>query len=93
NATGTEAAGTDFQYLQTSIVFPKDTAVFTTAAAVIKAVTDQIIEKDEQLNIKGNVTGYTVTDVQLKINDATRRDATKTKLTFTPPAAGMPENS
>ena len=93
NATGTEAAGTDFQYLQTSIVFPKDTAVFVTAAPVIKAVTDQVIEKDEQLNIKGNVTGYTLTDVQLKINDLTRRDATKTKLTFTSPAAGMPENS
>jgi gliding motility-associated-like protein len=93
NVVGTEAAGTDFQYLQTSIVFPKDTAVFTTTAPVIKAIADQIIEKDEQLNIKGSVSGYTVTDAQLKINDATRRDATKTKITFTPPAAGMPENS
>jgi hypothetical protein len=60
---------------------------------VIKAIADQIIEKDEQLNIKGSVSGYTVTDAQLKIYDATRRDATKTKITFTPPAAGMPENS
>ena len=93
NATGTEAAGTDFQYLQTSIVFPKDTAVYTTTAPVIKALTDQIIEKDEQLNITGTVNGYTVTGAGLKIYDATRRDATKTKITFTPPAAGMPENS
>ncbi|MGO4295053.1 hypothetical protein, partial [Chitinophaga sp. RAB17] len=38
---GTEAAATDFQYLQTSIVFPKNTAVFTTTAAVIKAIADQ----------------------------------------------------
>ncbi|MGO4295036.1 hypothetical protein, partial [Chitinophaga sp. RAB17] len=90
---GTEAAATDFQYLQTSIVFPKNTAVFTTTAAVIKAIADQIIEKDEQLNISGAASGYTVTDAQLKIYDATRRDATKTKITFTPPAAGMPEGN
>ncbi|MBO9733135.1 MAG: hypothetical protein J7623_31125, partial [Chitinophaga sp.] len=96
NATGTEAAVTDFKYLQTSITFPKDTAVFTTTNEVIKALTDQILEKDEQLNISGTVsgaTGYTVVDAQLKINDATRRDATKTVITFTPPTAGMPENS
>jgi gliding motility-associated-like protein len=93
NATGTEAATTDFQYLQTSIVFPKDTAVFTTTAAVIRALTDQIIEKDEQLNISGTATGYTVDDAQLKIYDVTRRDATKIAITFTPPAAGMPEGS
>ncbi|MBO9596145.1 MAG: hypothetical protein J7599_24905, partial [Niabella sp.] len=95
-AAGTEAAGTDFQYLQTSITFPQDTSVFTTVSPVIKALVDQIIEKDEQLNIAAAVTnspGYTVTDVSLKINDATRRDATKTVITFTPPAAGMPENT
>ncbi|HEY9256660.1 Calx-beta domain-containing protein, partial [Chitinophaga sp.] len=93
NATGTEAATTDYQYLQTSIVFPKDTAVFTTTAAVIGAVPDQIIEKDEQLNISGTANGYTVTGAQLNIWDATRRDATKTAITFTPPTAGMPEGS
>ncbi|MGO4294055.1 gliding motility-associated C-terminal domain-containing protein, partial [Chitinophaga sp. RAB17] len=59
----------------------------------IKAIADQIIEKDEQLNISGAASGYTVTDAQLKIYDATRRDAAKTKITFTPPAAGMPEGN
>ncbi len=93
NPTGTDAAAADYTALQTSIVFPKNSNTFTTAAPVIKAVADEVIENDKQLKIKGTATGYTITDAAIQLNDATRRDAAKTKITFTLPSGAVNENS
>ncbi|MEZ2442585.1 Calx-beta domain-containing protein [Chitinophaga sp. RCC_12] len=93
NPTGTDAAAADYTALQTSIVFPKNSNTFTTAAPVIKAVADEVIEKDKQLKIKGTATGYTITDAAIQLNDATRRDAAKTKISFTLPSGAVNENS
>ncbi|SEW34585.1 Calx-beta domain-containing protein [Chitinophaga arvensicola] len=93
NSTGTTALAADYNTLQTSITFPKGATTFTTATDVIAATTDEVIEKDKQLKIKGTATGYTITDASIQLNDATRRDNTKTQLTFTAPLAPVNEGS
>ncbi|WP_185937071.1 Calx-beta domain-containing protein [Chitinophaga polysaccharea] len=93
NPTGTDAATGDYQALQGSIIFPKNSNTYTTTAAVIKATADDVIEKDKQLKIRGTAAGYTITDAAMQLNDATRRDAAKTKITFTLPTVAVNENS
>ncbi|WP_209863786.1 Calx-beta domain-containing protein [Chitinophaga sp. OAE865] len=93
NPTGTDAAAGDYQALQGSIIFPKNSNTYTTTAAVIKATADDVIEKDKQLKIRGTAAGYTITDASIQLNDATRRDAAKTKITFTLPTVAVNENS
>ncbi|WP_326990697.1 Calx-beta domain-containing protein [Chitinophaga sp. 212800010-3] len=94
---GTEASDTDFGYISQDVVLPANTtSPFTTPGNIIYAVGDQIIEKDERLNLSGTVstlTGYKVTDTAIIIDDANRRNPLNTKLTFAAPSTPMPENS
>ncbi|HEY8957954.1 Calx-beta domain-containing protein [Chitinophaga sp.] len=99
NAVGSDAGVTDFGWIsEDTIRLPANTASpYTTTYTVINAAgDDNIIEKDERLALTGSVSGlsgYTVSDTALIIDDATRRDPAKTKLTFTLPTAAVNENS
>ncbi|SKC99964.1 hypothetical protein SAMN05660461_1658, partial [Chitinophaga ginsengisegetis] len=99
NVAGSDAGVTDFGWItEDSIRLPANTpSPYTTTYTIIKAVgDDHIIEKDERLGLTGSVfglTGYTVSDTAIIIDDATRRDANATKITFTLPSAAVNENS
>ncbi|MFY0254398.1 Calx-beta domain-containing protein [Chitinophaga sp. 30R24] len=89
---GTEAAIGDYT-LVPAITLDHGKETQTTTIDVVTAQPDQVIEKDKALVVSGNATGYTVNDVTLQLNDATRRNSNNTKLTFTAPSAPMPEGS
>ncbi|QJB35747.1 gliding motility-associated C-terminal domain-containing protein [Chitinophaga oryzae] len=93
NPTGTEAGATDYT-LANEIELPAHTTgTYTTPASVLTAAADMVIEKDEALVIKGTAGAYTVNGATTTINDATRRNAANTKVTFSIPQTTIAEDN
>lgn len=94
NPTGTEASATDYTLVSEIELPAYTTGTYTTPANVLTAAPDMVIEKDEALVITGtNVLYHNITGATVTINDATRRNAANTKVTFTVPQTTITENN